>query len=138
MTRDNTKALIEALHALWNDGDLSAVGDVYSPDFVVHWSRSAEIPDSHGHEGVTEAIRKTRVGFPDWHESVVDVIIEGDRAVTRYVSTGTHLGPYDGLQPTGARVEIEEISIFRIAGGKVAEQWCLVDDLTFMAQLGQS
>ncbi len=64
-------------------------------------------------------------------------LIEDDRVVTRYVSTGTHKGPYLGLQSTGSRIEIDEISIYRIADGKVAEQWCLVDDRTLLRQLKQ-
>jgi predicted ester cyclase len=41
-----------------------------------------------------------------------------------------------GLEPTGRQIEIDEISIFRVENGKVAEQWCLVDYLTLMRQLG--
>ena len=136
MNRDNMKALIERLHAIWNTGDLDAIPDVYSRDVVVHWSRSDDPPESHGHEGAARAIRDTRAAFPDWHEVVVDMAIDGDRIVTRYVSTGTHRGPIVGIEPTGRRVEIDEISIFRVANGKVAEQWCLIDYPTFMRELG--
>jgi len=135
MTRIEMKSLIERLHLIWNTGDLSAILDVYSTDFVVHWSRCAQHPDSYGHEGVKAVIQETREAFPDWHENVVDVIIDGDRIVTRYISTGTLQGPYQGHEPTGKHIEIEEISIFRVADRKIAEQWCLVDDLAFMQQL---
>jgi hypothetical protein len=33
-------------------------------------------------------------------------------------------------------VEIEEISMFRIGGGRVAEQWCMFDELARLQQLG--
>jgi len=138
MKHDEMKNLIDRLHSIWNSGDLAAVPDVYSPDFVVHWSKSENPPESFGHEGVASAIRNTLAAFPDWHEKVVDLIIDQDRIVTRYVSTGTHLGPLWGLQPTGRRIEIDEISIFRIENGKVAEQWCLVDYPALMHQLGHS
>jgi predicted ester cyclase len=103
-----------------------------------------DVGDKRSHEsrcGLTKeageaAIRETRAAFPDWHERVVDMVIEGDRAVTRYVSTGTHQGLYKGVPPTGAAIEIDEISIYRIEGNRVAEQWCLVDDLTLLRQLG--
>ncbi len=140
MTRGEKRALVERLHEVWNTGDLEAVPDVYASDFVVHWPRNGDpskASQSRGHDGAREAIRQTRVAFPDWHENVVDMIIDGDRVVTRYVSTGTHEGPYEGVAPTGASVEIDEISIFRIEGGKVAEQWCLIEDLAFWRQLGR-
>lgn len=137
MTREEMKALIERLHLIWNTADLTAIPDVYSPDFIVHWSRTADPPESHGHEGIRCAIQDTRAAFPDWQERVVDLVIEGNRIVTRYVSTGTHQGSFLELEPTGRRIEIDEISIFRVENGKVAEQWCLVDDLTLMRQLGR-
>ena len=137
MTRNQMKALVEGLHAIWNSGDVAAVPKVYSPKVVVHWSKSEDVAESHGHAGVEAAIRETRGAFPDWHEEVVDMIVEGDRVVTRYVSSGTHGGPYGGVPATGRRVEIDEISIYRIAEGKVAEQWCLADNLALRAQLGQ-
>jgi predicted ester cyclase len=43
---------------------------------------------------------------------VLDVFGSGDKVASRYVSTGTHRGTYWGIEPTGRRVEIEEISIF--------------------------
>ena len=137
MLREEMKALIERLHLIWNTADLAAIPNVYSPDFIAHWSRSGDPPESHGHEGIKSALQDTLAAFPDWQERIVDLVIEGDRIVTRYVSTGTHEGSFLGLEPTGRRIEIDEISIFRVENGKVAEQWCLVDDLTLMRQLGR-
>jgi len=69
-------------------------------------------------------------------DSVVDVFGSGDRVASRYVSTGTHKGAFWGIEPTGRRIEIQEISIFRIADGRIAEQWCMFDDLARLQQLG--
>lgn len=137
MTRDDMKSLIRRLHRIWNTGDLAAIPQVYADEFVVHWSKSYGETDSRGHKGIEAAIQATLAAFPDWHEDVVDMVIEGDRIVTRYVSTGTHRGPFLDLKPTGSRIQIDEISIFRVDGDKVAEQWCLVDDLTLLRQLGR-
>ena len=79
MTRDQMKVLIERLYLIWNTGDLSSIPDVYATDLVVHWSRAAAAPESHGHEGVEAVIRETRAVFSDWHENVVDIVIEADR-----------------------------------------------------------
>ncbi|MES2710360.1 MAG: ester cyclase, partial [Pseudomonadota bacterium] len=54
----------------------------------------------------------------------------------RYVSTATHTGgPFMGVEAAGARIRVDEISIFRIEAGRIAEQWCLNDDLAFDKQL---
>ena len=55
--------------------------------------------------------------------------------VTRYVVTATHKGILDGTPPTGKKVKWIEINIFRIADGKIAEEWWSEDTLGLMQQL---
>jgi predicted ester cyclase len=108
---------------------------VYSNNVVVHWSKSSENANSLGHVGIRQAITDTLLAFPDWQEKILDIIAEDDKVVTRYVSTGTHMGTYQGIAPTGNKIKVDEISIFCIKNGKVMEQWCLVDDLALVKQL---
>ena len=130
------KKLVKQLHHIWNTGEVDLIPEVYSTNFVVHWPKGWAENQSHGCDGVRQAIEKIRSAFPDWHEKVVDMIIGDDRVVTRYISTGTHLGRYAGIKETGKKVEFDEISIYRIKEGKVIEQWCLADDLSTLRQLG--
>lgn len=135
MTRDAKKILVERLHHLWNTGDLSLIPATYAPDFVAHMPRGWAISEFSGHSGIREAIDSIRSAFSDWTETVEDMIIEGDRVVTRYVSTGVHSGPFIGVPPTGKHIRLDEISIYRLQHGLVAEQWCLTDE-TLARQLG--
>jgi predicted ester cyclase len=135
MTREEKVSLIERLHSLWNTGDLAAIPSIYAPDFVAHMPKGWMHSPFIGHDGVREAILRIRAAFSDWTEIIEDVIVEGDRVVTRYVSTGSHVGPFIGLSPTGRTIRLDEISIFRLVGDQVAEQWCLVDDLSLARQL---
>jgi steroid delta-isomerase-like uncharacterized protein len=136
MKRTEIREKVCALHEIWNKGDLSAIPDVYADSFIAHMPKGWERSEFRGHSGVVDAILRIRNAFPDWREVVQDLLIDGSRAVTRYVSTGTHTGPFIGLPATGRRVEIGEISIYRFGGGLVVEQWCLTDDLTLAKQLG--
>lgn len=81
-------------------------------------------------------VRKHRISFPDWNEKVDDVIAEGDRVVVRFTSTGTHLGEFEGIAPTGKKVRIQEVAIFRLADGKIVEQWGVPDLHGLLQQLG--
>ena len=58
------------------------------------------------------------------------------RAVCRNVVTGTHLGEYMGIAPTGKAVTYDEIFIFRFVSGRIVETWGVVDVLAQMRQLG--
>ena len=130
------RALVRRLHKIWNTGAVDAVADVYAQDFVGHFPPSSHLPERRGIDGAREGISRIRAAFPDWHEAVEDMVTEGNKVVTRYTSTGTHRGEFRGLAPTGRRITVPEISIYRVAKGKVVEQWCLIDDLGRLQQLG--
>jgi steroid delta-isomerase-like uncharacterized protein len=74
--------------------------------------------------------------FPDFHRSMEDIIAEGDKVVARYTATGTHQGEFMGIPATGKRVTFGWITIYRIAAGKVAEEWLLFDQLSLLRQIG--
>jgi steroid delta-isomerase-like uncharacterized protein len=136
MSLEKNKEVVRQLHDLWNTGDLSQVPQIFDASFAGHWPRSSRLPERRGLDAVRAGIMNTRTAFPDWHEHVEDMIAEGDRVVTRYTSTGTHRGDFWGIPPTGRRITVHEVSIYRIAGGKVAEQWCWIDELDRLHQLG--
>lgn len=56
--------------------------------------------------------------------------------VARLTQSGTHLGIFLGIPPTGKRVTVTGIEIFRLAGGKIVEHWNNYDDLGLFQQLG--
>jgi len=139
MTREGALGLVRRLHGIWNSGDLAAIPSVHAPDFAAHMPKGWGEPSDrrNGHAGIAAAVARIRAAFPDWREEIEDTVFEGDRIVARYVSTGTQDGAFLGRPPSGARVRVDEISIFRIAEGRIAEQWCLNDDLAFFRQIGQ-
>jgi predicted ester cyclase len=67
---------------------------------------------------------------------IEDLIAEGDKVVARLTTSGTHQGVFLGLSPTGKRVMVTGIEIFRLAGGKIVEHWNTYDDLGLFQQLG--
>jgi predicted ester cyclase len=104
----------------------------YAPDYVCHFLIG---PEWRGVEGIKNEVKQHRVSFPDWNEHVDDIVAEGDRVVIRFTSTGTQRGEFAGIAPTGKRVKIQEVAIFRLANGKIAEQWGIPDLHGLMEQL---
>jgi predicted ester cyclase len=74
--------------------------------------------------------------FPDLHVAVEDMIAEGDKVVGRNSVSGSHLGEYMGLAPTGKSGTYNEVFIFRFLSGRIAETWGVVDVISQMQQLG--
>ncbi len=78
-----------------------------------------------------------KTAFPDLHATVEDVIAEGDKVVTRVTVRGTHQGEIEEFgPPTGRQVELQGLTLHRIEGGKIVEEWERYDNLSFMQQLG--
>ena len=118
---EQAKALVLRHHdEVWSRGNIDAVDEIFAPDFVGHHPGQ---PDWVGPDAVKQAVVNARAAFPDFAEHVEDVIVEGDRVVTRFTASGTHLGPYRGLAPTGRRMQMAEMAVFRIAGNQIVEKW---------------
>src|SRR5919202_1622834 len=82
-------------------GSEAAFQELLDPNVVDH-SRPPGI--APGAAGVRQQFDGFRAAFPDFRATILDQIEEGDKVVTRKVFSGTHLGPLQGLEPTGREV----------------------------------
>jgi predicted ester cyclase len=131
------KEAFSRFHQAVNTGDTTIIAttidEVVEPGLVFH----APVPTgATGPEALKQVWETLVRGFPDIQVAVEDVIAEGDKLVARQAVTGTHLGEFRGLPPTGRPVSYNEIFILRFAAGRIAEIWGVVDVLTQLKQLG--
>jgi steroid delta-isomerase-like uncharacterized protein len=131
---EGNKALARSWADIWNQGNLDLVDEIYAPDYVNHDLTMPE--DVRGVEDVREFYRRYLSAFSDAEITIEDQLAEGDKVVTRWTARGTHKGELMGVPPSGKRVEVAGITIGRIEGGKVAEEWDSYDALGLMQQIG--
>ncbi len=74
--------------------------------------------------------------FPDLKAVIHDQVAEGDKVVTYKTFHGTHKGEFREIPPTGKKISVDVIDIFRIANGKMVEHWTVIDWMGLMQQLG--
>jgi steroid delta-isomerase-like uncharacterized protein len=102
--------------------------------------RRFEVLDELFSADLVGRIRQTSIpfllAFPDWHGTVDEIIVEGNRVANRWTGHGTHLGDLMGVPATGKPVTISGITVFHIGGGKVVEEWTQADLLGLMQQIG--
>jgi steroid delta-isomerase-like uncharacterized protein len=65
--------------------------------------------------------------FADIDVQVEDLLVEGDAIVWRWALTGTHVGPFAGLAPTGRRIVLRGVNFQRLQNGRVSEHWTMAD-----------
>jgi steroid delta-isomerase-like uncharacterized protein len=132
MSSEANKDVVRRTHAAIIQGDMSALGELFTPDYVDH----SRLGVSPGPEGVVQFFAMARAAMPDLHATLDELIAEGDRVVARGTITGTQTGAFMGIPATGKRVAIAYIDINWIADGKIAERWANQDDLGMLQQLG--
>ena len=77
-----------------------------------------------------------RTGYPDLRVPIEEILEVGDRVVTRCRAIGTNTGEAYGQNPTGQAINFTGQHIFRIADGRIAEEWVVYDTLAFIQQSG--
>jgi len=118
---------------LLNRADQSAVDELITKAFVLHLN-AGDIPTQEGFRGFLAGLHE---GFPDVHYEIQDIAVDGDRAIVRWVVSGTQQGVFNGIPPTGKPISnVPGISWLKIENGQITEAWVVVDTLTLLMQIG--
>jgi len=124
-------ALIMRQYEAWNSGDVEAIKEIFSPDYVFH-SGSQDFSK----EQMIEFLKPQMEAWPDRTFSVEDILAKGDKVVSKFIFKGTHEGDIEGIPATGKKVENPGIEIWQVENGKIVESWEVSDTLSFYKQLG--
>ena len=123
-------ALLDRYMAAVNAHDLSSFPELFAETYIQHSGRSPS-----GLAGQIANFRNILETWPDFHWQIEDRIISGDKIAARTTISGTHSRVVMDIAPTGRRVAIGTMDIWRVADGKFAEHWDLVDVPSLQKQL---
>ena len=129
------KAVAMRFYDAWNARDLDAFDEIVAPEAEDHDPQNP-FREMRGPAGARRAAEMYHSAYSDGRFNVHEQLADGDFVVTRWTGAGTHDGELMGMPPTGKWVEIDGITIDRIADGKIAESWTCFDTLGMMQQLG--
>ncbi len=129
------KDVVRRLEEAWAANDVSAAEALIAPDLVSH---DALPGTPQGREGARGAHQAAMAAFPDRTVTIDELIGDGDVVAVRTTIRGTNTGglPFLGVPANGRSVEIESMSFYRVANGRVVEHWGLNDAIRLMTQLG--
>jgi predicted ester cyclase len=89
-------------------------------------------------QGLPDYIRNLEAvvqAFPDYHWDLQHLLVEGEWVAAHFIDTGTHLGTFQGVQPTGRGVTTQEFAFHRVATNRIVEVWVTADNLRVLQQL---
>lgn len=132
MTTHEGMAALATAEGRWNAGDITGYLSLYHDDAVVH-----------GYPGVEPGIASIKAfyqgfftAFPGARLTIEDAFPSGDKVTCRFVVSGSHEGPFQGLPPTHKPFRLPGITVLRFRDGRCIERWSQADFLSLMQQLG--
>lgn len=116
---------------IFNARDYDRLGEVLAADFTDHHPGLVDVTSLEIYRRNLAAV----VAALDMRAEPEQVLVTEDMVSTRIRLTGRHVGPFLGLEPTGADLDWYTHEIWRLEGDRFVERWA-VDDLTGL--LGQT
>jgi predicted ester cyclase len=140
MSEANKDLVRRHFEEVFNRQNLAVCDEIMAEDFVEHaagpFGQSAP-GRVHGPPAMRETAKWLLAQFPDMHMTIENLVAEGDMVVALVLSTGTNLGPLNGVMPpTGKQFAARQSHWYRVEDGKLAEHWVTREDLVSMLQLG--
>ena len=116
--------------------DVDAMTELWEPGAYDHMYGMASLRVPEGlHQWFGNTLFRA---FPDLAMEVVDMLAYSDKAAVRWRATGTFAGPgrFEGLDPNGARIEIEGLDLLTIRDGLIRENRAYTNGTEIARQLG--
>ena len=133
MTSEQNKTIVRrAFEEPWK-GNLDVIDELIATQYIGHDPANPE--PLRGPAGVKEFISTYRAAFPDARITVEQQLAEGDLVATRWIGRGTHEGELMGIEPTDKQVTVTGLTISRLEGGKIVEEFLNWDTFGMMQQL---
>jgi predicted ester cyclase len=117
----------------WHTGDERHARAALAAGFT---DRTLPPGRAQGVPGPLAASAFVRTAIPDLQADLRQMIVAGDRVTVHYRFHGHFTGKWGNRQGQGQAVDFIATDIYRIADGKIADNWHIEDNLTLMQQLG--
>lgn len=128
----NTDAVLRVFEGI-NAHDLDALRECWAPD------ATERFPDRtlHGPGELSAHFEGLFAALPDLHMDVIATVEDGETVFARWRLTATHTGgTFNGIEPTGKRIELDGIDQFTIRDGRMASNFVVFDQMEVGRQLG--
>lgn len=114
-----------------DQGHLERYAESHAADFVAHGGdHDATLAEDRAAAG------EERKALPDMRVTVNQILGEGDSVVVYWRASGTNTGEGMGFPPTGKRIVLPGMTIFRFKQGKISEEWSVFDMSSALQQAG--
>ncbi|WP_454782208.1 ester cyclase [Legionella sp. WA2022007384] len=129
------KTVRRVFDEMWNQQKAALADELFSAKTSIHFSyeQAANL------QNFKEALLQWYLAFPDLMHSIDDLMVSGDKVVTRWHGQGTHRDEFSGIPATGIPVFYSGITIFRLdKNQQIAEAWVYSDLNEMISKMQQA
>jgi steroid delta-isomerase-like uncharacterized protein len=131
---EENKRIVRAfVEAAFNQHQAARAADYMTSDIKWHGGTLGTVEGRENFVGLIGAIVSA---LPDLRNVEQDIIAERDIVSVRAVVEGTHKGDLLGIPASGRHVKWDAVDVYRVANGKIAEEWAADDLLAFVYGVG--
>jgi predicted ester cyclase len=126
-------------HEVWNERRLELLHELFDPNCVTHQVRSAPglvVATHRGPAAMREHIAGWLEAFPDIAVTIDHETALGPDVVSWVTMRGRHRGRWQGVPSTNRKITIRTVAQHRVEGGRIVEDWVMVETLGLFQQLG--
>ena len=117
----------------WHTGDARYATAALSPQFI---DRTLPAGRVQGPQGPLDASKAFRTAVPDMRVQIEDMVVAGDRVSVHLHFRGHFTGEFGRTHGQNQPIDFQAFDLYRIADGKIAENWHLEDNQTLLRQMG--
>jgi steroid delta-isomerase-like uncharacterized protein len=131
---EENKRIVRAfIETAFNQHQTDRLGDFLTADMKWHGGTLGTVEGRDNFAGLVGAIVSA---LPDLRNVEQDIIAERDMVSVRAVVEGIHKGDLLGIPASGKHVRWDAVDVYRVADGKIAEEWAADDLLAFVYGVG--
>ncbi|MFC2163630.1 ester cyclase [Acidobacteriota bacterium] len=131
---EQNKEVVRKMLAEIDNENLDGVMETLSPN--LQWYFPSHSPSPLSKEGAQELLTMFLKSFPKWEHKIEELIAVGNKVITRQVDITTQTEEFQGIPPSGDKIEFGVIIIWTLEDGKIVEMREEGDMLGFYQQLG--
>jgi steroid delta-isomerase-like uncharacterized protein len=115
---------------IFNQGKFQVADEIYAKDFVNHgWHGNWDLAEDQA------AARFEKQACPDLKITVGPMVAEGDMVSVLWFLRGTNTARVGWIPATGAKIGGRGITIWRIADGRIREEWTSYNELLLLREI---
>ena len=124
MKNDISSKIKKATTALLERGDIDAIADYFSPDYIAHATDTDLVG---GHALIRKVVTMYQKAFADIEPTLDILAVQGDRVAWQRTIRATHRGAFKGFPATTRRMVWREMAVSRFKDGLIVEEWFITD-----------